>query len=115
MARAKAPRKKHVPLRTCIACRQTRSKRELVRVVRTPGGDVKVDLTGKLSGRGAYLCRAQDCWEQALNSQRLNSALKTTLTAAEVATLRSFAATLPKTRSFQSGQKDELLRQDTER
>ncbi len=56
-AASKQPKKqKHVPLRTCISCRETKSKRELLRVVRTPDGHVLIDATGKKSGRGAYLC-----------------------------------------------------------
>jgi predicted RNA-binding protein YlxR (DUF448 family) len=95
MATPKGPRPKHIPLRTCIACRQERSKRQLVRIVRTPSAGVQIDLTGKLAGRGAYLCRARGCWAQALQGQRLASALKTTLSAEEVAGLHAFMAALP--------------------
>ena len=95
MPKPKAPRPKHVPLRTCIVCRQERGKRELVRIVRTPDGRVQVDPTGKQAGRGAYLCRARACWEAALQGQRLGGALKTTLSAEALAALRAFAAALP--------------------
>lgn len=95
MPKPKGPRPKHIPLRACIACRQERNKRELVRIVRTPTAGVQVDLTGKLAGRGAYLCRSRACWEQALQGQRLAGALKTTLNSDEVASLRAFMATLP--------------------
>lgn len=95
MPKPKGPRPKHVPIRTCIACRQEAGKRELVRVVRTPSGSVQVDLTGKLAGRGAYICRARACWGQALQGQRLSAALKTTLSAEDLAALQAFAATLP--------------------
>jgi len=88
-------RRKHVPLRTCIACRQTRGKRELVRVVRTPDAGIQVDPTGKLAGRGAYLCKARACWDAALGSQKLAGALKTALEADSVARLRAYAASLP--------------------
>ena len=87
--------RRHVPLRTCVACRRTGSKRELVRLVRTPTAGVQVDTSGKMAGRGAYLCRSRACWEQGLRSQRLSQALKTALTAEEIAALRAFAATLP--------------------
>lgn len=97
MPKPKGPRPKHVPMRTCIACRQERGKRELVRVVKTPAGEVQIDLTGKLAGRGAYLCRARACWEQILTGARLANALKTTVTADQLAALRAFAATLPAT------------------
>jgi uncharacterized protein len=100
---AKGPRPKHVPLRTCIVCRQERGKRELVRIVRTPSASVQVDPTGKLAGRGAYLCRTRPCWEQALQGQRLSAALKTTLNAEDLAALRTFAATLPEVLPATSG------------
>jgi uncharacterized protein len=92
--RGSQPRK-HIPVRTCIACQRTGSKRELVRVVRTPAAGVQVDASGKLAGRGAYLCQNRTCWERGLRSQRLSQALKTALTAEEIATLRAFAMTLP--------------------
>ncbi len=95
MPKPKGPRPKHVPVRTCIACRQERGKRELVRIVRTPEGSVQVDPTGKLAGRGAYLCRTRPCWEQALTGTRLAAALKTVLTPEQLAALRAFAAALP--------------------
>ena len=59
----KGPRPKHVPQRTCVVCRSERGKRELVRIVRTPAGAVQVDPTGKVAGRGAYLCKARLCWQ----------------------------------------------------
>ncbi|MFS8524194.1 MAG: YlxR family protein [Limnochordales bacterium] len=65
-----------VPMRTCVGCRTSRPKRELVRVVRTPDGDVTVDPTGKLSGRGAYVCPDVRCLEQALKAKRLERALQ---------------------------------------
>lgn len=54
-------RRRHIPLRTCVACRTQRDKRELLRVVRTVDGHVRPDLTGKANGRGAYLCRSLSC------------------------------------------------------
>lgn len=88
-------RRRHVPQRTCVACRVSRPKRELVRVVRTPEGAVMVDDTGKRSGRGAYLCGQRDCWETALARRQLEHALKVTLTAETKAQLREHAAGLP--------------------
>ncbi len=93
----KGPRLKHVPVRTCIACRQERGKRELVRVVRTPAGSVLMDPTGKLAGRGAYLCRAKLCWDQALRGGRLGAALKGDVPQMDLGALREFAETLPET------------------
>lgn len=68
-----------MPLRTCVGCRRERPKREMVRVVRTPAGTVNVDTTGKLAGRGAYICPQRSCWEQALKRRRLEAALHTTI------------------------------------
>ena len=88
-------RHKHVPQRTCVACRTVRSKRELVRVVRTSEGAVMVDETGKRNGRGAYLCRQRGCWETALERGQLERALKVTLDAETKAQLREYATGLP--------------------
>ncbi|TET40033.1 MAG: YlxR family protein [Dehalococcoidia bacterium] len=74
--RKKKSRPKHIPQRTCIGCRETRPKRELVRIVRNTSGAVEVDPTGKKSGRGAYLCKAKGCWEAALKKERLDRALR---------------------------------------
>uniref|UniRef100_A0A7C1FED8 YlxR family protein n=1 Tax=Caldilinea aerophila TaxID=133453 RepID=A0A7C1FED8_9CHLR len=67
---------KHTPLRTCIGCRQTQSKRSLIRLVRTAEG-VAVDLTGKRAGRGAYVHAERSCWEVALKGGQLERALRT--------------------------------------
>ena len=66
---------KHVPTRTCVACRKESAKRELVRLVRAADGSVEIDVTGKKSGRGAYLCLSQECWNDALKGGRLEYAL----------------------------------------
>jgi uncharacterized protein len=71
--------KKHIPVRTCVVCREKDNKRKLIRVVRTEGG-VQIDPTGKLNGRGAYLCEQSSCWENAVKSNVLDKALRTTLT-----------------------------------
>ncbi len=81
---------RHIPERTCVACRSLRPKREMVRVVRTTDGPVQIDLTGKQAGRGAYLCRRRECWHRALRQEALGRALKTELSAADRDTLRSF-------------------------
>ena len=69
------------PQRTCIACRQTNDKRTLIRLVRSPTGGVEVDLSGKMPGRGAYLCHSRSCWQTALKKNRLEHALGTELEA----------------------------------
>ncbi len=71
---------KRIPQRTCVACRKIKVKGELMRVVRISDGSVEVDADGKKSGRGAYLCQTQECWEIGLKGGRLEHSLRTTLT-----------------------------------
>lgn len=93
---AKRPRRRqHIPRRACVACQTVRAKRDMVRIVRTPEGAVVVDETGKLNGRGAYLCRQRDCWDVALAKHRVERALKVSLNAKTRARLREWAARLP--------------------
>lgn len=87
--------RRHVPQRTCIACRQTKAKRELVRVVHTTAGRVAVDPTGKSSGRGAYLCTNQKCWEIGLKRTRLDHALRIKIEPEDRAILLTFSQALP--------------------
>src|SRR3954470_11099558 len=84
---------RHIPQRTCVACRSQRPKRDMVRVVRAPDGAVGVDTTGKQSGRGAYLCLQADCWQTALKRRALDKALKTELSSADREALAAFGAT----------------------
>ena len=70
------PKERRLPQRQCVACGQMRAKRELVRVVRTPGGEIRVDPTGKLSGRGAYVCPDAACVDRALREERLARTLE---------------------------------------
>jgi predicted RNA-binding protein YlxR (DUF448 family) len=84
-------RAKHVPQRMCLACRQVKPKRELVRLVRVSGGSIEIDPGGKKAGRGAYLCSIPECWEIGLNSGRLEHALKTKLTGADREQLGEYA------------------------
>lgn len=72
----KGPRPRHVPQRTCIACRKVDAKRGLTRLVRLPEGHVAIDPTGKRAGRGAYLCAERGCWETALKRKAIERALK---------------------------------------
>ena len=87
-------RPKHVPQRTCVACRDVQSKRSLIRLVRTPVG-IEIDPTGKKAGRGAYVHDRRACWEKALKDELLERALKTTLTDEERERLRAHGNTLP--------------------
>lgn len=68
---------KKIPLRTCVITREKLPKQELVRVVRTPEGNVIVDTTGKQNGRGAYLKRDSDVFKKAQKSKVLNKILET--------------------------------------
>lgn len=104
MAKAtQAKPRKHVPLRTCVSCHENKSKRELLRVVRTPDGHVLIDATGKKSGRGAYLCARLSCWKQIMKGKRLEQVLKVeTITEEDRAGLEAFIATLPEETSTTS-------------
>lgn len=59
-------KEKHVPMRMCAGCRQRFEKRQLIRVVKSPEGEISIDKTGKKSGRGAYLCCKESCLKMAL-------------------------------------------------
>jgi predicted RNA-binding protein YlxR (DUF448 family) len=88
-------RPRRVPQRTCVGCRQVQGKRELLRVVRTPGGTVAVDPTGKRSGRGAYVHANRLCWETALKRHSIDRALKIELSPEDRERLTAFAQTQP--------------------
>lgn len=88
-APAQPLRPRHVPQRTCIACRSTLAKRELVRVVRTPAGTVEVDTSSKKAGRGAYLHRDAACVDQGLRKGKLARALKVTLSPTDLDSLQT--------------------------
>lgn len=70
----------YIPQRTCVACRQVRPKRELIRLVRINNGGIEVDTSGKQLGRGAYLCKNLECWEAGLRGKRLDYTLRTNIT-----------------------------------
>ena len=86
---------RHIPQRTCVACRAGQNKRELVRIVRTDTG-VEVDPSGKKSGRGAYLCPNYECWELGLKGNRLEHALHTRLSMFNRQILLEYGKTLLK-------------------
>ncbi|MGM9625324.1 MAG: RNase P modulator RnpM [Eubacteriales bacterium] len=67
--------KKKQPERKCVGCGERKTKNELVRVLRTPEGEICIDRTGKKSGRGAYLCHDPACFAKALKASRLQAAL----------------------------------------
>ncbi len=67
---------KKTPQRTCVVCRAVGSKRGLLRVVRTPEGRILIDPSGRLAGRGAYICRELDCLNAALKGNQIEHILK---------------------------------------
>ena len=67
------------PQRMCIGCREFKDKKSLIRVVRTPQGELLLDPTGKKPGRGAYICFDQDCLKKAIKSKSLQKAFKTNI------------------------------------
>ena len=68
---------KKIPLRMCTGCMEMKPKKELIRVVKSPDGVVSVDLKGKMSGRGAYICKSKECLEKAFKAKRLSRNLDT--------------------------------------
>ena len=70
---------KKIPLRKCLGCMESFPKKELIRVVRTPEGDVCIDHTGKKSGRGAYICKSEACLKKAVKSKRIQNNLEVSL------------------------------------
>jgi uncharacterized protein len=92
---ARGSRPRHIPQRTCVACRQTSAKRTLVRIVRGVDGSVTIDPSGKRSGRGAYLCDAPECWQAGLARGVLLRSLKIeSLAEADLQTLSAYAQRL---------------------
>ena len=87
-----APKRKHIPQRTCVGCREVLPKRSLIRVVRSIDG-VQIDPGGKMAGRGAYLHNLRSCWQKALKGG-LAQALKTELKEEDRKQLSAFMATL---------------------
>ncbi|MCE5203803.1 MAG: YlxR family protein [Coriobacteriales bacterium] len=79
---------KKTPLRTCLACGRQATKREFVRIVRTPDGDVVVDPTGRRNGRGAYVCPSTECFEKAVRKNKFDAALRVSLRDDDVERLR---------------------------
>ena len=67
---------KKIPQRQCMGCRERRPKREMIRVVRTPEGAVNLDFSGKMNGRGAYLCLNPECLKKAIRSKALDRSLE---------------------------------------
>lgn len=86
-----APKK--IPMRMCIGCREMKPKTELVRIVKTPEDNILIDATGKLSGRGAYICRCSECLNKA---QKINALAKNFSMQVDVAVYNSLREELEK-------------------
>ena len=70
---------KKIPMRQCLGCREMKPKGELIRVVRSPEGEISLDAKGKAPGRGAYLCSCAECLKKAIRSKALDRSLEVTI------------------------------------
>ena len=86
---------KKVPMRMCVGCREMKPKKELIRIVRTPEGEVLVDNTGKKSGRGAYICPAESCLTRAIKQKQLERSLEVSIGSELAQGLQGMIAKLP--------------------
>jgi len=68
---------KKIPMRQCLGCREMKPKKELIRVVRPPEGEITLDFRGKIPGRGAYVCPNAECLEKAVKTRAIDRALET--------------------------------------
>ncbi|NLX69377.1 MAG: YlxR family protein [Clostridiales bacterium] len=82
-------RKRKIPMRMCVGCRESKPKKELIRVVRSPEGEIHIDKRGKAPGRGAYICYSTDCLEKAMKHKSLERALNTKIDPQVFDTLKS--------------------------
>ena len=80
---------KKIPMRRCLGCMESFPKKELIRVVRQPDGTVSLDFRGKVSGRGAYVCRRVECLKKAEKAKRLSRALECEIPAEVMERLRA--------------------------
>ena len=76
MGSAKAPKERKIPTRRCTGCGESFPKKDLIRVVRSPEGEVSLDFTGKKSGRGAYVCKSALCFRKARKANRFKTNLE---------------------------------------
>lgn len=68
--------KRKIPLRKCLGCNEQKQKRELIRVVKSKDGDISIDFSGKMHGRGAYICHSDECLTKARKNKSLSRAFK---------------------------------------
>lgn len=72
-------KQKKIPMRRCCGCNEQKPKKELIRVVRSAEGEISLDLTGKASGRGAYICNSLECLKKARKSRRIDRTFEVTI------------------------------------
>ncbi|WP_455716905.1 RNase P modulator RnpM [Anaerosporobacter sp.] len=70
---------KKIPLRQCVGCGEMKTKKEMLRVIKTPEDEIIIDATGKKNGRGAYICNSLDCFSKAVKSKGLERSLKVSI------------------------------------
>lgn len=70
---------KKFPQRQCIGCGEMKNKKEMIRVIKTPEGEIVIDATGKKNGRGAYICNSLECLKKAIKSRGLERSLKVSI------------------------------------
>lgn len=68
---------KRLPQRKCIGCNEVKNKKDLIRIVKNKAGEINIDKTGKLEGRGAYICDNIECLEKAIKAKRLEKIFET--------------------------------------
>jgi predicted RNA-binding protein YlxR (DUF448 family) len=78
---------KKIPLRMCAGCGQMKSKKEMIRVLKTPEDEIVIDTTGKKNGRGAYICSSLECLQKAVKTRGLERSLKAAIPAEVIVTL----------------------------
>ncbi len=71
--------KKKIPMRMCTGCGEMMPKAELIRIVKTPEGEIAIDLKGKMNGRGAYICKSGECLGKAIKAKRLERTFDCTI------------------------------------
>lgn len=69
-------KKRRVPLRKCLGCGDNKNKKELVRIVKTPDNEILIDISGKINGRGAYICNRKDCFSKAVVENKIARSLR---------------------------------------
>ena len=75
---------KKIPMRKCVGCMEMKEKKEMIRVIKSPTGEIFLDSTGKANGRGAYVCRSMDCLKKAFKNKGLEKSLKSPIPADEL-------------------------------